>query len=79
MGRIDKAREATIQALVRDLGVDFQKAERWCDAWVRFANRHRVPTNAYFWDSARGWIDAQLAMHEVAGPVEGPRSRSLAR
>jgi hypothetical protein len=76
---IEKAREAAIRGLARDLRVDFEKAERWCDAWERFAKRHGVAWNPYFWDSARGWIDAQRSMGKVVGPVERPRSRGVAR
>jgi hypothetical protein len=39
--------------------MELQEAERWCDAWERFAERQRVPSGPYFWDSGRGWIDAQ--------------------
>ena len=78
MGRIDPAREAAIQGLARDLGVSFQKAERWCDAWERFATRHGIAWDQYFWDAARGWIDAQRSMRKAVGPVERPRSRGAA-
>ena len=56
------ARNAAIRRLARDLRVDLEKAERWCDAWERFAERHGVAWTPYFWDSARGWIDAQRSM-----------------
>ena len=79
MGTIHSAREAAIHALARELGIDFQRAERWCDAWERFANRHGVPRSQYFWDSARGWIDAQRAMGMVVGRAERSRNRGLAR
>jgi hypothetical protein len=78
VGRIDPAREAAIQRLARDLGVSFQKAERWCVAWERCATRHSVAFDQYFWDAARGWIDAQRAMRRTVGPVERPRSGGAA-
>jgi hypothetical protein len=62
MNTIEGTRNAAIRRLARDLKVDLQKAERWCDAWERFAERHGVAWNPYFWDSARGWIDAQRSM-----------------
>lgn len=34
----------------------------WCDAWEEHAAKSGMSSQAlYFWDSARGWIDAQLA------------------
>jgi len=78
MGAIERTREAAVEGLAQDLGVDLEKAERWCDAWMRFAKRHGVAWNPYFWDSARGWIDAQRSMETVVGPVERPRSRGTA-
>ena len=40
--------------------------------------RHGVARSQYFWDAARGWIDAQRAMRKAVGPVERPRSRGAA-
>ena len=79
MDAIEKTRKAAIESLARDLRVDLEKAERWCDAWVRFAKRYGVAWNPYFWDSARGWIDAQRSTETVVRPVERPRSRGTAR
>ena len=76
---IERTRKAAIRGLARDLGVDLEEAQRWCAAWERFAKRHGVVWNPYFWDSARGWIDAQRSMPEADSPVEQPRVRRAAR
>jgi len=76
MNTIGMTREAAILGLARDLGVELEMAERWCDAWERFAKRHGVPRSAYFWDAARGWIDAQRSMETLV--VGRPRSRGAA-
>ena len=34
-------------------------AERWCDAWEAEAARQGTAHGPYYWDSGRGWIDAQ--------------------
>jgi hypothetical protein len=47
-------------SIARDLAIDLEEAQRWCDAWERFAKRAGVnPRRPYYWDAARGWIDAQ--------------------
>jgi hypothetical protein len=73
---IRAARRAAIASLVRDLDLLPDDAERWCDAWERFANHHGVARGTYFWDSGRGWIDAQLA-DRVLDP--SPDRRQLPR
>ena len=55
---IERARHAAIHSLARELDVDLPEAQRWCAAWERYAARNGVPHGRYFWDSARGWIDA---------------------
>ena len=68
----DKARNAAISRLARDLPIDREEAELWCDAWERFAQRNGVARSRYFWDSARGWIDAQRSLAKVVRSAEGP-------
>jgi hypothetical protein len=53
------------QRLVADLasirGMGQREASSWCEAWEQHAAQTGLPSgDAYFWDSARGWIDAQL-------------------
>jgi len=55
----ERARHAAMMSLARDLKGDLAEAERWCDAWEGYAARRGVARGRYFWDSARGWIDAQ--------------------
>ena len=76
MDWIEKSRNAAILRLARDLNVDVGKAERWCKAWERFAKRHGVTWNPYFWDSARGWIDAQRSMRKLVAPSPDGASRT---
>jgi hypothetical protein len=76
MDLIEKTRNAAILRLARDLEVDVAKAERWCGAWERFAKRRGVAWNPYFWDSARGWIDAQRSMRNHVGSVVRPSTEA---
>ncbi len=58
-----QARQAAAKIIARDLAIDLEDAERWCDAWVRFAKKNGA-NGTYFWASARGWIDAQRAFEQ---------------
>ena len=69
---IDQARDAAIRSLVRDLRIERDDAERWCSAWEQFARRYGGARSPYFWDAARGWIDAQRAMGTVPSPTGRP-------
>lgn len=69
---IEDARSAAIRSIARDLRVDGEEAQRWGDAWERFAVRHSVVPGSYFWDSARGWIDAQRSFKEAHLASERP-------
>ena len=63
-----------MQALVSIRGLAPNEAWRWCKAWEEHAARRGLQCETpYFWDSARGWIDAQL---EVA-PSELKRQSQL--
>jgi len=57
-----QARHAAAKVIARDLGIDIEEAEYWCDAWVRFAKNDA--SGRYYWDSARGWIDAQRSFEQ---------------
>lgn len=60
-----EARSAAIRSLARELGIDLEEAQRWCEAWERFAKRAGVATGLpYYWDSARGWIDAHRSFEQ---------------
>ena len=72
---IERAREAAIRSLARDLGIDRDEAERWCAAWEQFAQRQGGAESAYFWDAGRGWIDAQRAMDAAVSPAVPPLAR----
>jgi hypothetical protein len=67
---IERAREAAIRSLARDLSIDPDEAERWCAAWEQLARRQGV-ASPYFWGAGRGWIDAQRAMGMVVSS-KGP-------
>ena len=67
---IERAREAAIRSLGRDLTIDLEEAERWCAAWEQFARRQGVARGPYFWDAGRGWIDAQRAMGKVLSSTD---------
>src|SRR4029079_5512181 len=67
---VDRARDAAIRSLARDLRMERDDAERWCAAWEQFAKRYGGARSPYFWDAGRGWIDAQRATGRLACPVE---------
>jgi hypothetical protein len=75
---IERAHDAAIQSLARDLRIDREEAERWCAAWQRFARRQGAARGPYFWDAGRGWIDAQRAMGMVVAS-EGPAPARVVR
>ena len=60
-----QARNVAIKIVARDLGIALEEAQRWCDAWERFAERRGVPRGPYFWDSGRGWIDAHRSFEDT--------------
>ena len=60
----EQARFVAIRSIARELGIDLEEAQRWCDAWERFAERQGAAPGRYFWDSARGWIDAQRSFEQ---------------
>ena len=40
--------------------MDPRTADRWCDLWEAEAAGQGLPSDSeHFWDSAKGWIDAQ--------------------
>ena len=60
-----QAHLAAAKSIASDLHIDLAEAQRWCDAWDRFAKRHQVARGQYFWDSGRGWIDAQRSFERA--------------
>jgi hypothetical protein len=71
-GTMKQARDAAVESLARDLGITGEEAEGWCDAWEHFAGRRGGAESLYFWDAARGWIDAQRAMGRVLASAKRP-------
>ena len=67
----EQARRTAIGIIARDLRIDLEEAQRWCDAWERFARRGGVPRGRYFWDSGRGWIDAQRSFEKANRSPDG--------
>ena len=40
-------------------GVDARQAAEWCDLWEAETARQGIThVTEYFWDAAKGWIDA---------------------
>jgi hypothetical protein len=76
---IDQARDAAIRSLARDLRIEPDDAERWCAAWEQFARRYGGARSPYFWDAARGWIDAQRAMGTVLSSARRLPARMSSR
>jgi len=67
-------RLALVRSLTSVRRMSFEEATGWCDAWEEHAAASGMRSEApYFWDSARGWIDAQLYI----APTE--KSRASAR
>jgi hypothetical protein len=51
-------RERVRDALI-DAGTDRRTADRWCELWEAEAARQGILRDGdYFWDAAKGWIDA---------------------
>ena len=60
--------------LMRDHRLTWEQAERWCVAWREHAVSEGIEPGPYFWDSARGWVDAALAV-DVSAPKKTRRRR----
>ena len=60
--------------LMRDHHLTWEQAERWCVAWREHAVSEGIEPGPYFWDSARGWVDAALAV-DVSAPKKTRRRR----
>jgi hypothetical protein len=59
--------------MARELNVGLLEAETWCERWEQFAERRGIPRDEYFWDSGRGWIDAQRSFDATDRSSEGLR------
>jgi len=55
-------RQGLVRTLMSARRMTLEEAARWCDAWEEHAAQSGIRRSGapYFWDSARGWIDAQL-------------------
>jgi len=59
--RSDGGRKRLAQILMAARGMSSDDALAWCDKWEHYAAKTGLRSeSAYFWDAARGWIDAQL-------------------
>ena len=68
------SRQALVRGLTPVRRMSLEEATGWCDAWEEHAAASGMrPEAPYFWDSAQGWIDAQLYI----APTE--KSRASAR
>jgi hypothetical protein len=75
-------RRALVRVLVSVRGITLEEASGWCDAWEKNAARSGLRSEApYFWDAARGWIDAQLdgRLTEVSRPTARPAVAARSR
>ena len=70
MSGTNGARKELLASLVRDHRVAAEEAERWCRAWEKYATEEGLGRGQYFWDAARGWIDAH-----VSHPVKRKRPK----
>ncbi len=61
-------RQGLVRILMSARRLTLEEASRWCDAWEEHAARSGIRRSRapYFWDSARGWIDAQLDVEPTA-------------
>ena len=67
--------DAVVRSIARERAIDLQEAQRWCEAWEQFAKRAGVaPSGPHYWDSARGWIDAQRFFQQQKKFVESERA-----
>jgi hypothetical protein len=62
-----------VKNIARELRIELVEAETWCERWEQFAERRGMPRDDYFWDSGRGWIDAQRSFDGTDRPPEGSR------
>ena len=68
-------RDDVVQGLVSAREMSRDEADDWCDSWEEHAaGRGLESEDPHFWDSGRGWIDAQL----VYAPAE-MRRRAVRR
>jgi hypothetical protein len=71
-----RGRQELVRILVSLRRMSSEEAISWCDAWEEHAASRGMRSEApYFWDSARGWIDAQL---HIAPPANERATPSAA-
>ena len=74
--RPDGGRKLAAQLLIAVRRMTPEQALGWCDKWEHYAARSGLSSeSAYFWDSARGWIDAQLDLASTKDRLTRPSSR----
>lgn len=58
--RIRRTTRTRVRASLIRVGLNPRTADRWCDLWEAEAARQKIAKDGdYFWDAAKGWIDAQ--------------------
>ena len=74
------SRQALARILVSVRRMTLDEASGWCDEWEKYAASSGLSSGApYFWDSARGWIDAQLDVAPTLDPGPAARPAAAAR
>jgi hypothetical protein len=54
----ETTRAGVVAGLIRS-GIDAEVADHWCELWETEAVRQGMTRHGtYFWDAAKGWIDA---------------------
>ena len=70
-----RGRQKLVRILMWMRRMSSEEAASWCDAWEEHAaSREMRSETPYFWDSGRGWIDAQLVV--ALTDIEGATSRA---
>lgn len=75
-------RQGLVRILMSARRLTLAEASRWCDAWEEHTARSGIRRSGapYDWDSARGWIDAQLDGEPTAtGQVKRTAARAPGR
>jgi hypothetical protein len=56
---IRQSMQADVLTALTKQGVDARQAVEWCDLWEAETARQGIThVTEYFWDAAKGWIDA---------------------
>lgn len=73
-------RKAVEEILTSVRRLTSEEAFEWCDRWEAHAAKSGLNTGStYFWDSGRGWIDAQLDVESKVPRALRPSSSGRTR